>query len=765
MRRPGSATGGADFVTLPDVGRISREQLHQFSPAMSVELRSETLGVPRRGPVRTASSLRASNSAANLGATNIGFLTSGRRWPSSTALGGNSPQSRGVSGTVSFEASTDAASLVVRGIRGVSIPEQLRLHESHARDAVRLPPPPSFTLTTAPVSRPSSGARNISAAGREVVSTSSSPIGLGIRRVAPRGAAVAAVRHQRELHNSEVQLPDVGRMSRSELRRFEAAVAEEELDEQQQQQLQQQRNRQRQQLQEWQQEQQEQHLQQRIRAQQLLHDQLQLQLQQEQQLHELLEQHLQLENEDVVSSEGAEEVIDEVVEESQGSPSNASTTRSSLLSRQRLASLEEEGDLNATLASATAAAAEASRRVADEAVRAAEVAEAAALAATAAATAAAAATASFALARTHAVDSYVEVPGVGRMRRRQLRNLQAVLDGSDFVPAGGDDLPDLSNFTAAQLQQLEAAISSGALEQLSETEPAETASQTLPRPEQETSDAPPTGDPAILLNEAPASAGSITSATRMSRTAGAWRVHEVALVALTAKGPFDKGLECSICCEPLVSEGCGTNEVIAFPCHGHGCGSLFHTDCIRPWLERNPSCPLCRDDQRDLVRPATPQISATTAIDGGNPLLDLWFIAMALQREERRRIVSSGLGLSEGRPLAGSQLADLQGVVLTASALVDVISTRLGQNGADDDEEEAAFLHALAIAAGLERSRRAMRQSTPLPPSSHVHGPPLVDAPMLRTVAGRTAGNERSQTSIARGPSDARAASTLPTII
>eukprot|EP00439_Symbiodinium_sp_Y106_P000550 s5612_g1.t1 len=59
-------------------------------------------------------------------------------------------------------------------------------------------------------------------------------------------------------------------------------------------------------------------------------------------------------------------------------------------------------------------------------------------------------------------DTLVQVPGVGPMQRRQLANLQALLNGADEVATGANpDLPDLSGLSSAQLEQLEAQLSRG----------------------------------------------------------------------------------------------------------------------------------------------------------------------------------------------------------------------------------------------------------------------------------------------------------------
>ena len=52
-------------------------------------------------------------------------------------------------------------------------------------------------------------------------------------------------------------------------------------------------------------------------------------------------------------------------------------------------------------------------------------------------------------------------------------------------------------------------------------------------------------------------------------------------------------VECSICAEPLVD---GTQVCLNANCQ-HG----FHCNCIRPWLQRNNTCPVCR--KAFLLRP------------------------------------------------------------------------------------------------------------------------------------------------------------------
>lgn len=47
--------------------------------------------------------------------------------------------------------------------------------------------------------------------------------------------------------------------------------------------------------------------------------------------------------------------------------------------------------------------------------------------------------------------------------------------------------------------------------------------------------------------------------------------------------------ECCICLESFRLE----ETVVLLPC---GCFQVFHKKCIYPWLERNLSCPACRDE-------------------------------------------------------------------------------------------------------------------------------------------------------------------------
>jgi hypothetical protein len=49
---------------------------------------------------------------------------------------------------------------------------------------------------------------------------------------------------------------------------------------------------------------------------------------------------------------------------------------------------------------------------------------------------------------------------------------------------------------------------------------------------------------------------------------------------------------CAICIT-LYRKG---QKVFFLPCKHH-----FHTDCIRPWFEKNSHCPVCRSDLKEAM--------------------------------------------------------------------------------------------------------------------------------------------------------------------
>eukprot|EP00913_Durusdinium_trenchii_P000263 g238.t2 len=320
---------------------------------------------------------------------------------------------------------------------------------------------------------------------------------------------------------------------------------------------------------------------------------------------------------------------------------------------------------------------------------------------------------------------FVEVPGVGPMSRQQLANLEALLNGDD-AGTRAENLPDLSALSSTQLEHLEAQLSRGLVS--SSTEATEPAESHVRGSNEEESVMPPQD-----------------CLTGHDRSNVAWRLKEAALEALLVKVVPET--ECSICCELLP-----TKEVVALPCETRGCGCLiaevrsyFHAECIRPWLERNPSCPLCRDTLPQLVRPVTPMPQGT-----GNPLLDLWFLAMAMQRQaslyQAGSIVEESLlSLSpqerenaaiSHRQSSGPSLADLQGVVFTASALVDLLSSHLGfvEDRGPGEYDDGSLNLDMALQAMLASNLNGARGDDMPAPMSREVLPPSTGAPVLRPV-------------------------------
>jgi len=746
--------------------------------------------------------MRSASSTGNLAATVSGqpSRAAARRWLSGHVIsgadtilnaGGSSSSS---SAPPPAEGNVDFSSLLmVRGGGGSSSAtlDLQRQNEQHMREALRLPPTTSDTRSTSNARSPPSSSVPASPVGVAARSLAAQqPVGgaLGIRRLAARGTGASAVRLQRD---AEVQLPDVGRMTRGELRRLEAELADEaaeqedharppraseterrpaesrqrqvedarrrqeELRERQRQQelRQQEQLRLQRQLQE-----QEQRLQAQLHQQEQLQQQLQQQLEQEQQLQRELREQLERELDGLgeletrVESPEPPGVLESVQSEappSVQSPSPSSSPQAGVGQQSTAAS-----SARSALAAAERAAAEAeeafqaARRVEEvansRAARAAEVAEAAESAAAAAAAAAEAATASArsaAQATAAAGETIVQVPGIGAMRRNQLRNLEAIMSGSDFASEGSEDLPDLSLLSVAQLQRLEAELSGGLLARspqaaVSGMRPEEQNAniRVPPPPAQDSAErirpgtSPPMGNPHVLQHQAATPQRRPPELLPREASASQFRINEAELGSLVVKSP-KAGADCPICMAPLTSK----KEVIALPCNERGCGSCFHADCIRPWLERNPSCPLCRDEAKELVHPVTPTRGSLSPGGTGNPLLDLWFIAMALQHQERDSALRLSMSPNGGN---ANSLAELQGVVVTASALVDLLGQRLGFDSdlvlprSGGEAEDGFNVDAVLEAALLGGSGADGEEGTPSPPSQQVR-PPNAAAPVL----------------------------------
>ena len=53
--------------------------------------------------------------------------------------------------------------------------------------------------------------------------------------------------------------------------------------------------------------------------------------------------------------------------------------------------------------------------------------------------------------------------------------------------------------------------------------------------------------------------------------------------------------DCIMCCEPIKLEDSKSLR----------CGHRFHAGCLQTWLQRKPTCPMCREDAREEAASAT----------------------------------------------------------------------------------------------------------------------------------------------------------------
>lgn len=213
----------------------------------------------------------------------------------------------------------------------------------------------------------------------------------------------------------------------------------------------------------------------------------------------------------------------------------------------------------------------------------------------------------------------VFIPDVGRISRRELERLEAVLSGSTDATAL-EELPDLRGMDSSQLSRIEEALSDGTTVSRRQRSTAQ-----LPQREQDTSirensqaNGPDRHTPPGLAASSPqartqsrgrvallrpTSRSGLSAANPQSQLGEQrWRVNEGAFQGLCIPMrdlPADQ--ECAICFQLVKA------DAVALPCSKQSCPSYFHRDCIRPWLERNPSCPLCRCSLEDLVSKRSPR--------------------------------------------------------------------------------------------------------------------------------------------------------------
>lgn len=218
------------------------------------------------------------------------------------------------------------------------------------------------------------------------------------------------------------------------------------------------------------------------------------------------------------------------------------------------------------------------------------------------------------------------VPGVGPVPRVQLRLLQQQLlgnvgnSGSDF-----EALPNLIGLNPRQMRQLCDHVAS--LPPLS-ANPLEVRQRPAAAGVEAQAGAPVLhGNGTSLVASSPVAPAAATErgAAHACGSSGAlWEIDEDAFRRLLEPTSVPRqSHECSICFSDLSSG----SDAVVLPCgRKQGCNSVFHADCIRPWLERNPSCPLCRSSMQELVNPVPQPLLNSSSFE---PLFVAWMAAVA----------------------------------------------------------------------------------------------------------------------------------------
>eukprot|EP00927_Polykrikos_kofoidii_P061500 TRINITY_DN56336_c0_g1_i1.p1 TRINITY_DN56336_c0_g1~~TRINITY_DN56336_c0_g1_i1.p1 ORF type:complete len:978 (+),score=188.84 TRINITY_DN56336_c0_g1_i1:172-3105(+) len=215
------------------------------------------------------------------------------------------------------------------------------------------------------------------------------------------------------------------------------------------------------------------------------------------------------------------------------------------------------------------------------------------------------------------------------------------------------------------------------------------------------------------------------------QTGKKWLIDETAFEKLKiSSGSLAAGqYECSICYSEV------EDKAVSLPCGSrNGCSSVFHVQCIRPWLERNPSCPLCRCELKEVATPIPEPARRSSGVSG--PLFMMWMSALA---EEFEALQVAAATASAARAAMDAQnlddlhqarraflgrhreamnsLQNLQGVVLPAGDMVEIL--RL--HGVTDVE-------AAGVSGGLRRRSPSPRDADTPPPSRplprHADTPP-----------------------------------------
>lgn len=136
----------------------------------------------------------------------------------------------------------------------------------------------------------------------------------------------------------------------------------------------------------------------------------------------------------------------------------------------------------------------------------------------------------------------------------------------------------------------------------------------------------------LLTTPSQPGAHSASGDTETSKS-GSWQVTNNALLQIKMRGKSaPQGQECAICYLPI------DDDPAALPCLKKGCASFFCVECIRPWLEKNPSCPLCRADCKNLVQHVAPEINDSDEESGDEFPLAAFILSHATSEPQLRRV-------------------------------------------------------------------------------------------------------------------------------
>eukprot|EP00929_Paragymnodinium_shiwhaense_P033636 TRINITY_DN18436_c0_g1_i2.p1 TRINITY_DN18436_c0_g1~~TRINITY_DN18436_c0_g1_i2.p1 ORF type:complete len:685 (-),score=131.92 TRINITY_DN18436_c0_g1_i2:207-2261(-) len=212
-------------------------------------------------------------------------------------------------------------------------------------------------------------------------------------------------------------------------------------------------------------------------------------------------------------------------------------------------------------------------------------------------------------------EAWITVPELGPLRPRQVEQLAAFLNGASNSEIDAAELPDLSHLTSAQLWRVVAFVSgeggAGSRTYAANGGVANAVADAF----------------VDVVRESRQARAAAAAAEQSKEQQERWEIDEEAfwklqvrpaachdcslpgwLQAAGAKrAPPPDERECAICCERIMPAAIVLPErdpggAVALPCSDRGCRSFFHSQCIRPWLEKNPNCPLCRRNLGKLVR-------------------------------------------------------------------------------------------------------------------------------------------------------------------